>query len=204
MKVADLLIYLTPIMTGAIGWFTNWVAVKMLFKPVNPIKIGPWVLQGIFPKRQDKLAEKIGQMVANELLTSHDIKNRILQPENIQSFMQFVEQKIDQYLQTEFNKKYPIASVFISKSRKDQIKFDLMEEIMRIAPEVIETMMSDLDKRVNIEEIITQKVASLAPDKLEKLINGILKKEFKFIEISGLVLGALVGLIQVIFIELFK
>jgi uncharacterized membrane protein YheB (UPF0754 family) len=64
--------------------------------------------------------------------------------------------------------------------------------------------MADLDKTLKVEEMIAQKVSALPPDKLENLINGILKKEFKFIEWSGAVLGFLVGVIQVLLIELFK
>ncbi len=76
MAIADILIYLTPLMTGIIGWFTNWVAVKLLFKPEKPVNLGITTLQGIFPKRQNKLAEKIGKMVALELLTTMILKTK--------------------------------------------------------------------------------------------------------------------------------
>lgn len=191
-------------MTGLIGWFTNWVAVKMLFKPVKPINFGLFKLQGIFPKRQDKLAASIGRMVAEELLTNDDIRERVLDKENIDGLMVMVEGKVDNYLNNDFPIKYPITSLFLGKKRREKIKGELMEEVDNWAPQVIEKIMDDLDKTLKIEEMIAKKVAALPPDKLEKLLNGILKKEFKFIEWSGAILGFLVGVIQVIFIEAFK
>jgi uncharacterized membrane protein YheB (UPF0754 family) len=204
MSTSEIFIYLTPVMTGLIGWFTNWVAVKMLFKPVKPINLGLFKLQGIFPKRQDKLAASIGKMVADELLTAHDIREKVLHPDNIDGLLGFVEEKVDHYFQHAFPIKYPITSFFVSKRRVEKIKIDLMQEIDYMAPEVITRVMEDLDKTLKVEEMIAKKVASLPPDKLEQLLNSILKKEFKFIEWSGAILGFLVGVIQVFFIEIFK
>jgi uncharacterized membrane protein YheB (UPF0754 family) len=191
-------------MTGLIGWFTNWVAVKMLFKPVKPWGVGPFKIQGIFPKRQDKLAASIGRMVAEELLTSHDIREKILHPENIDGLLVMVESKVDNYLNNDFPIKYPLTSLFVGKRRREKIKGELMEEVDNWAPQVIEKIMDDLDRTLKIEEMIAKKVSALPPDKLERLLNGILKKEFKFIEWSGAILGFIVGVIQVIFIEMFK
>ncbi len=204
MSTSQIFIYLTPVMTALIGWFTNWVAVKMLFKPVKPIGRGIFKIQGIFPKRQDKLAASIGKMVADELLTTHDIREKVLDPENVDGLLVFVEDKVDNYLNNDFPAKYPITSLFIGKRRREKIKLELMEEVDEWAPKVIEKVMDDLDKSLKVEEMIAQKVAALPPDKLEQLINGILKKEFKFIEWSGAVLGFIVGVIQVVCIEIFK
>lgn len=191
-------------MTGLIGWFTNWVAVKMLFKPEKPVNIGFMKLQGIFPKNQGQLAERIGKMVAQELLTTHDIRERVLHQDNIDTLLEFVDTKVEHYLQNDFPRKYPITSIFFGKRRREKIRLDLMQEVHVLAPEVIHKVMEDLENNMKVEELVAKKVAALSPDKLEDLINGILKKEFKFIEWSGAILGFLVGLIQVIFIEIFK
>jgi uncharacterized membrane protein YheB (UPF0754 family) len=204
MSTSEIFILLTPVMTGLIGWFTNWVAVKMLFKPVKPINFGLFKLQGIFPKRQDKLAASIGRMVAEELLTNDDIREKILDRENIDGLLVMVEDKVDNYLNNDFPIKHPVTSFFMGKRRREKIKNELMEEVDNWAPMVIEKIMDDLDKTLKIEEMIAKKVAALPPDKLEKLLNGILKKEFKFIEWSGAILGFFVGVVQVIFIESFK
>jgi uncharacterized membrane protein YheB (UPF0754 family) len=116
----------------------------------------------------------------------------------------FIEKKIDEYLETTFPQKYPITSVFFGKNRRNQIKVDILSEVERIAPEVIERIVEEIEKKFDVEEIITDKVAQLSPAKLEELIQGILKKEFRFIELSGAILGFFVGLIQVVFIQFFK
>ncbi len=70
-----------PLIGGLIGYFTNYIAVKMLFRPLYPKKIGRYTLPfspGLIPKRQGELARAIGNAVGNELLTKADIEQVLL------------------------------------------------------------------------------------------------------------------------------
>ena len=65
-----------PLIGGVIGYFTNFLAVKMLFRPLHPVKIGKITLPftpGIIPKRKDSLAKAVGIAVGENLLTKEDI-----------------------------------------------------------------------------------------------------------------------------------
>lgn len=72
-----------PIIGSIIGYFTNYIAVKMLFYPRNEVKIcGHKVpfTPGAIPKGKPRLAKTVGTVVANTLLTEEDIKQRVLSP----------------------------------------------------------------------------------------------------------------------------
>ncbi|MBR3614303.1 MAG: DUF445 family protein [Clostridia bacterium] len=74
-------IIIRPLIGATIGYVTNWIAVKMMFRPLHPIKIGNFTLPftpGIIPKNQHKLAEVIGNTISNTLLTSDDFKTVLL------------------------------------------------------------------------------------------------------------------------------
>ncbi|HMT36432.1 MAG TPA: DUF445 family protein, partial [Chitinophagaceae bacterium] len=69
--------YTLPFIAAFIGWFTNWLAIKMLFHPREPINILGYSLQGIFPKRQKQFAEKLGSLVAKELISFDEISAKL-------------------------------------------------------------------------------------------------------------------------------
>ena len=74
-------IIIRPLIGATIGYVTNWIAVKMMFRPLHPIKVGNFTLPftpGIIPKNQHKLAEVIGNTISNTLLTSDDFKTVLL------------------------------------------------------------------------------------------------------------------------------
>ncbi|MCS6981969.1 MAG: DUF445 domain-containing protein, partial [Flavobacteriales bacterium] len=112
--------------------------------------------------------------------------------------VEMIENKIENYLEDVFPEKYPITSMFFGSRRKAQIKQDLMEEVQVAVPDLLESYAGQIDKHINIEEMVRKKVEELDPLKLESLINSILKKEFLFIEWIGAVLGFFIGLLQVV------
>lgn len=191
-----------PIIAAAIGWFTNWIAVKMLFRPRKKIRILFFDIQGIFPKRQYAMAEKIGKMVAQELLNLNDFKDRINDPKNLAAINQNIEAKVDQYLDETFPAKYPMMSMLLGKKTRLKMKGDFLKEVQSVTPVVIDKYMENLEGSFDIEKVVRQKVSLLSPLTLEKLIMDILKKEFQFIELIGAVLGFLIGVIQVLLVIL--
>jgi uncharacterized membrane protein YheB (UPF0754 family) len=193
------MIYTLPFIAALVGWFTNFIAVKMLFHPKDPVKIlGVYTLQGIFPKNQKKVAENIGKMVAEELLSSEDLKEKLNNPENILSIKELVEAKIDFYLNVTFPKNYPITAAIVGGKRKTRLKEAVMTEVNESVPSMIDSYMANIEEKFNVEHIIQEKVNNLSPDRLEGLIMKLLKKEFKFIEYIGAVIGFIIGWIQVL------
>lgn len=193
--------YLTlPLIAAAIGWFTNWIAVKMLFRPRKKIKFLFFEIQGIFPKRQHAVAEKIAKMVSNELLSIKDIKDRINNPDNLKHINENIEVKIEDYLNTTFPEKYPMMSMLVGKKTRAKLKNDFLSEVEQITPGIIEKYVDNLEQGLDVEKIIRQKVTLLSPATLENLIMGVLKREFQFIELIGALLGFMIGVIQVLMV----
>ncbi|MCG3166778.1 MAG: hypothetical protein POELPBGB_02560 [Bacteroidia bacterium] len=202
MELSWINFILIPVISGLIGWFTNWIAVKMLFRPKDKIKILFFNIQGVFPKNQATVAQRIGNMVSSELFSSKDIREKMEHPDNLETIRNAVEKKIDEYLNITFPKNYPLTSIFVGKNRKNKIKDDLIYEVEKVAPEVIEHYVQNIERELNIEEIVRRKVADLPPDKLESLLNSILKKEFRFIEWIGGIIGLVIGILQVVMVYL--
>jgi uncharacterized membrane protein YheB (UPF0754 family) len=194
----NLLLILIPFISAFIGWFTNWMALKMLFHPRNPVKVFGITFQGIFPKQQRQFAEKLGKLVSSELLSFDDIKKKIADPKNIEAIMPMLEQKIDFFLRTKLSDVFPVISMFIGDSTINQLKGVFMSELETMFPDLINSYMKTLETQLDLEKIVTEKVYGFSSDKMEAILNQIMSKEFRFIEIIGGVLGLLIGCIQVL------
>jgi len=178
---------LVPFIGALIGWFTNFIAVKMLFHPREPKKILFTTVQGIFPKRQQAIAERLGNIVAEELLSFDDIKSRINNPENIKEIEVLIDKKLEDYLKNDFPREYPMLALLMGPSQ-------------RANPEAINKYLDKLENSLDIKQIVQEKVAAFSPAKLEDMLNQVLAKEFGFIERVGAFLGFMIGLIQVLII----
>jgi uncharacterized membrane protein YheB (UPF0754 family) len=192
------MIYLIPFISAFIGWFTNWIAIKMLFHPKEPKRILGITFHGIFPKRQQQFAKKLGVLVATELLHFDEIAVRIKDPENLGDLAPFIEKHIDEFLQVKLKEKMPVISMFVGEGMLQKMKEGLMEEINVLLPQLIDQFAGKLSATIDIEKIVTEKVANYSSDKLEEILVSIMKKEFRFVEIIGGVLGFIIGLLQVL------
>jgi uncharacterized membrane protein YheB (UPF0754 family) len=186
-----------PFISAFIGWFTNWIAIKMLFHPKEPKKILFLTFHGVFPKRQRQFAEKLGKLVSTELLSFKEIEEKIVNPENLKKLMPFVEGKVDDFLRRKLSDAFPIISMFIGDSTINQLKTIFMAELEIIFPEMIASYMKNLESQLDLEKIVTEKVYGFSSDKMEAILNQIMSKEFKFIEVIGAVLGFIIGLLQI-------
>ncbi len=188
---------LIPVISGFIGWVTNWVAIKMLFHPRNPVRILGMTIQGIFPKRQAQFAMKLGKLVSEELLSFKDIEHKIVSPENLQKLMPVVETHVDDFLRKKLSDVFPVISMFIGEKTISQLKGHFMNELEALFPILMKRYMGHLQAELDLEKIVTEKVAGFSSDKLEEILMSIMSKEFRFVEILGGVLGFIIGMIQV-------
>jgi len=194
---------LIPLISAFIGWFTNWIAIKMLFHPKEPKRILGITFQGIFPKRQQQFAIKLGKLVSDELLSFQDIASKITHPDNLKKVMPLIDQHIDQFLRTQLPEQMPIVSLFIGDSTIRELKAVFLVKLESLFPELMENYMHTMQDQLNLEAIVTEKVAGFSSDKMEQILMSIMQKEFRFVEIIGGVLGFLIGLLQV-FITIFQ
>lgn len=192
------MLYLIPFVSAFIGWFTNWVAIKMLFHPREPKIILGFTVQGIFPKRQAIFAAKLGQMVTRELLSFEDIAAKITAPSQVEKVFPLVEQHIDHFLRVKLSETMPVISMFIGDKTTEQLKKVFMAELALLFPPLMTQYMAGLKSELDLEKIVTEKVMAFSSDKLEQILNDIMSKEFRFVEILGGILGFIIGIFQVL------
>ena len=188
--------WLQPFIPAFTGWFTTWIAIYMLFHPRNPVRFLGITIQGIFPKRQRQVAEKLGVMVASELIHFDEIAIQLKNPEMLKGLNPVIEKHLDNFLHVKLKEKMPVISMFVGDGTLQKIKDGMMEEIELLLPEIISKYTDSLSQRIDIEKMVTEKVSNFSSDKLEQILQSVMKKEFRFIEIIGGVLGFVIGLIQ--------
>lgn len=92
MELSNLwLLLVPPVVGGVIGYFTNDIAIKMLFRPYRTIYIGgrrvPFT-PGLIPSNQERLAKRVADTIMGSLLTPKELQNlarRLLQTERMQA-----------------------------------------------------------------------------------------------------------------------
>ena len=187
-----------PMISAFIGWFTNWIAIKMLFHPREPKRILGITFHGIFPKRQKIFAEKLGKMISAEFLSYEDIEDKIANPKNLEKLMPMIEEHVDNFLKNKLSDEMPFLSLFIGSKTIKSLKKTFMQELEILFPQIMKRYAGHLEEELDLEKIVIDKVSAFSTDKLEDILYQIMSKEFRFVEILGGVIGFLIGIVQVL------
>lgn len=171
---AVLVILFMAIVGAIIGSATNFLAIKMIFRPYKPMYIGKRKLPftpGLIPKRRGELARQIGITVNDYLLTPDVIKNKLFSPEIRFAILQFAQTKAEE-------------AIFLNnKTLKDWLELagfkDVPEKVEGRVDEFIEKQFVALKQTLStkpIEEIVPEDIMKTVDKKVPELVDTLLLK----------------------------
>ena len=185
-----------PIIAALIGYITNYIAVRMLFRPHKPSRFLGITFQGLVPRRQKEIAKSLGSMIERDLFSQEDIHAALSGTETAEEAAAFLSEQVDIFAQ-KVGSQNPMVGMFLQGPLLDQIKQMLSSQMVDRFPQFMERIVTRVEHRLDVSEIVTRKVEGFDLSKLESLIYEVSARELKTIEILGGVLGFFVGLAQV-------
>jgi len=195
-------VVLLALVGGVIGWVTNILAIKLMFRPINPIKIPiiNFEIVGLIPKRKNEIAKNIGEVVAKELLSIDDIINSAITEDDKIMFSQLVKNKIRKLVAEKMDF-IPAPFRMMVQAPVDSI---IEQEVDGALKEIEGEVIDHIKNRVDIEKLVAEKINELDLQELERIIVSVAKKELKHIEVLGFILGAAIGIVQGLVVMVFK
>lgn len=198
-----LTVVLMTIIGAGIGWVTNIMAIKLLFRPIQPYRI-PMIgyeIQGLLPKRKAEVAANIGKTVEEELISIHEILEKMIHEEDKIRVIRMVQLRVEQLAEEHI-------PFFVPQTVKNVIVATVLEVIEGELSDVIDNLTQDtlhrIASRIKIREIVEEKINSYEFEKIESIILRIAQKELKHIERLGGVLGGIIGFIQGLLVVLIS
>jgi len=180
VQVALLIIFAT--IHGYIG---AWLAVRMLFRPRNPVKfLGLTVFpQGMIPRHRSRLADAIGKAVGEELVSQETIVEELFGREFLRKKIQSV---VDSYTQELISKNYPSlvealpenvrAPVLDAISSLQTKIFQHIENVLK-SEETVETIRGFVDRRV--DEVLSRRISETVDEETFIKIIGFLETRIR-------------------------
>ena len=192
------------IISGAIGWITNWVAIKMLFRPHKEINFGLFKIQGLIPKRRAEIGSGIANIIQNELISVKDVISNIDREEFSKRLDSSIDKVLEKNLKAKVKEKFPVLQMFFTDRMAKDVSNTIKDIIMENQEKIFEIFSNYAEENINFEVIISDKISNFSLDKLEEIITLLAKKELKHIEVIGAILGGLIGVAQYLITLLVK
>lgn len=192
---------LLPAVGALIGWFTNFVAIRMLFHPRKPVRLfGRVVLQGVLPRRQGELARVVGETVERDLLPVDELVESLdlagYQAQVIDAVVGHVGRRVDQNLPA-------LLPANIKRMISAYARQVVGKEAALVVGEMVSRIKEQVRRDVKLAEFVREKMSQLDTDHLERIVVKVAATELRAIEVLGAVLGLAIGLIQAALLTLW-
>ena len=188
-----------------IGWFTNYLAIKLLFRPQKEINFLLFKIQGLIPKRRDEITENIAGVVEQELISVADIAEKFKGSELDEEIVNdIVDKIIGVKLQKSILEKNPLLKMIVNDSLMEKLKSYFKKAILENKEEILAEILKVVEEKIDFKEIMVEKMTNFSLDEIENIILKISKKELKHIEIIGGVLGGIIAVFQFLLMMLLK
>jgi len=192
---------LVPLLGGVIGYVTNRLAVKMIFRPIRPVNVLGLRIQGVIGRRQAELAKSIGRVVGDHLVQHDDILRGLQEVDLAPLIAKAVDRGLDAKIDS--LRSLPLIGGFLTPDRIGDLKSAIVKGVLGERDAIFETLEGAVEHGLHIESLVERKVAAFSVERLESLVLEVASRELRMIEVLGGVLGLAIGLLQVAVIALF-
>jgi uncharacterized membrane protein YheB (UPF0754 family) len=192
-----LLLILMGLIGAFIGWVTNVVAIRLLFRPYRLYRIPllGWRIQGLIPKRQTDIAVALGEIISKELITGNDV----LESLSRKDIKARLREKTEKYVREQVCWRLPfLIPEGIQASVADFVAKILGQELAKFLDNPRKFFQDEETNEIKseINRIVVEKVKSLNVSSLEDIVYAVARRELKHIEKIGGVLGFIIGVVQ--------
>ncbi len=185
-----------PVAGFAVGYATNWIALKLVFEPQQPTKIGPFVVQGLFHKRQQEVAEQYAATISSKVMNPRNIVRTITAGEHGEALFGIVKKHmgalLDKYAQ------HPMAATLFPADKRDALREEMFARLQAELPKEGGFLEQFAARTMDIQGELMARMKRLDASSFEGVLRPAFQQdEWKLIVVGG-VLGLAAGFVQLV------
>ena len=192
--------WVLPFFGGLVGFLTNWIAINIIFRPLNPTRVGPWTVQGLFLKRQSEVAAVWCHLVTREIVTIRQIIGAMLTGPRSDNSRELIKRHIQPVADEAIRGMRPAAELAVGDTGMSEIRRSVGEKAVAVSMEPFKHWGFNEDRAEVLEELLRERMEGLPPSEFQDLLRPCFQEdEWKLIVMGG-ALGLLAGFAQLMFV----
>ncbi len=182
--------WILPLAGLIVGYATNWLALKLIFEPIEEKSVLGMKFQGLFIKRQNEVSEEYAKMLTAEIFTFDRIFAAIINGSTKERFVNLVLKHADRAIDEGVGVSKSVVSLMTGKRNYEKMKNVVLDKVVRELPQSVKPVFNYADEVMDLENVFTTKMQALTP--LDFV--GFLRPVFQEDELKLIMIGAVLGM----------
>jgi uncharacterized membrane protein YheB (UPF0754 family) len=187
--------WVLPLGGVVIGYLVNYIAIKMIFEPVFPKKIGRLTLHGLFLRRQPEVSDVFAKLIAEEVINLQNVGNELLYGPRSDRTHQMLEDTLRPAIDKAIGPRQRALRVAIGSQEYDRIRESVATQAADFAA-AFQDEEFGREQAKKINDFVARQMRKLPCDEFSELLRSAIKQDEWLLFVHGGVLGFLAGLIH--------
>jgi uncharacterized membrane protein YheB (UPF0754 family) len=187
-----------------VGWFTDWLALKMIFNPKQPIRVFGIEWQGLFLKRRKEVAADYGALIADQIITPRKVIEAVLRGPLSDRVFALIRKQVQASLDRNTGLAKPLVVMSVGSARYQQMKLSITAKVMERLPETMSYLEDYARDQMDVRNLLVQRMQQLDELQFEALIRPAFEQDEWILITVGALLGFAMGEAQALILEHFS
>lgn len=192
--------WILPVFGLLVGFATNWLALKLIFEPVKPIKIFGKEFQGLFITRQNEVSAEYAAMLSNEIFTFDRIFAAIINGPTKEQFVEMISVHAKNAIDEGVGISKPVVKFITGKRNYDKMKDLVVEKTIKELPSSVKPVFPYAEEAMDLETVFREKMQALSPPEFVDFLRPVFQEDELKLILTGAFLGMAAGFGQLIFV----
>ncbi|POP51364.1 DUF445 domain-containing protein [Zhongshania marina] len=187
-----------PLFGLLVGYCTNVVALRMIFQPQSPMRLGPWKLHGIFHKRQKEVSRDYARLIADEIVTPSNIIEAVLKGPYSDRVFMMIARHVKRVIDDQSGIARPFVAWTVGTRQYVKIKEVAAERLVERLPDAVKSIDVYAKDAMDLANTLASQLEVLPPPDFEDMLRPAFKEDEWILILVGAALGCCVGIAQLI------
>ncbi|WP_246286416.1 DUF445 domain-containing protein [Natronomonas gomsonensis] len=190
--------WVLPVAGIFVGYFTNWLALKMIFQPMKPHEVGPFTIQGLFIRRQAEASETYASIVAEEVINLENVARNLLNGPNADRTRKMIAEELRDAVDGSMGLAAPLLRFTTGNRQYDAIREDIADRGVEYAIEPMSDPEFNAERSEAIQRLMAGRMKNLPPEEFARMLRAAFKEDEWLLIGVGAALGFVAGWIQLL------
>jgi uncharacterized membrane protein YheB (UPF0754 family) len=188
--------WVLPIGGVIIGYVTNLLALRMIYEPVEPRKIGPFTIQGLFIRRQPEAAEVYAKIIADDVITLQHIGDELLHGPRSDRTRLMIETALGPAVDQAVGRSRSLVRAALGPRQYDVIGASVANEAVDFTMTPLKDPVFNNRQSAKIHTMVAVRMRELSPKEWSLMLRNVTEQDEWLLLLHGAVLGFGAGLVH--------
>ena len=184
--------WVLPFFGFLVGTLTNWIAIQLIFTPLEPKKFGPFTFQGLFLKRQKEISEEFSRVFTEDVLTAKEVVHTLVHGARSDRTMALLRAHISEIMENKLVVQL-VTQTAVGPEGYADLKDAALEKAIQYTEELAEDRDFNREQARVVQVMLNERISAQPPAEFQDLVRPIFHEDEWILVAIGGALGALVG-----------